>query len=93
MVSLIFCLESLSNDAFSSAAGGAGRGGRLVLEGLEMYPMENAEIHRTEMYELVKNKQTPVLRRSATFFLGLRAEHRAIDFLKDDIRVVFLFGE
>ena len=74
---------------FPSASGT----GLLAVEGLETYPLKNAETHRTEMYELVKTNQTPVLRRSATFFLGLKAKNRAIDFSKDDIQVVFTFGK
>ena len=65
----------------------------LEVEELETYALKNAENHRTEKYELVRNSQLPVLRRSAKFFLGVRAGNRVVDFSKDDIRVVFLFGK
>jgi len=65
----------------------------LEVEEVETYALKNAETHRTEKYELVRNSQpVPVLRRSAKFFLGLRSGNRVADFSKDDIRVVFLFG-
>lgn len=67
--------------------------GLLEVEEVETYALKNAENHRTEKYELVKNSKLPVLRRSAKFFLGVRARNReAADFSKDDIRVVFSFG-
>lgn len=65
----------------------------LEVEDLETYALKNAENHRTEKYELVKHSKLPVLRRSAKFFLGLKAANRPADFSKDDIRVVFLFGK
>ena len=63
------------------------------MEDLETYASKNAEVHKTDKYELVKNSQRTVLRRSARFFLGVKTSNRVADFPKDNIRVVFLFGK
>ena len=65
----------------------------LDIEDLETYALKNAENHQTVKYELVKASNIPVLRRSANFFLGVRAKNRPVDFSKDDVKVVFLFGK
>ena len=48
----------------------------LEVEELETYALKNAENHRTEKYELVRNSKLPVLRRSAKFFLGVRYQFK-----------------
>ena len=64
----------------------------LEVEGVETYPVKNAENHRTEKYELAQ--ETLVVRRSsAKFYLGIKTRTRSADFSKDDLRIVFTFGK
>lgn len=65
----------------------------MEIEEVETYTIKNAENHRTEKYELVKASDVPVLRRSAKFYLGIRAKTRPVDFAKDRPRIVFSFGK
>ena len=65
----------------------------LEVEGVETYPVKNAENHRTEKYELAQEKALVVRRSSAKFYLGIKTRTRSADFSKDDLRLVFTFGK
>ena len=65
----------------------------LEVEAVETYPVKNAETHRTEKYELAQQQESLVLRRSsAKFYLGIKSRKRSADFNKDDLRIIFSFG-
>ena len=60
---------------------------------METYPVKNAETHRTEKYELAQQQKSVVVRRSsAKFYLGIKSRTRCADFGKDDLRIIFSFG-
>ena len=48
----------------------------------------------TEQYELVTEQNTPVLRRSANFYLAIKTKSRQIDLGgKDSVNLIFEFGK
>ena len=65
----------------------------LEIEDLETYPLQNAEAHNTQKYELVQNSHLSILRRSAFFFLGIKCLKRPVDLSKDILKIVFAFGK
>lgn len=56
------------------------------------YPVENSTNHRTEKYEQVTIHKNPVFRRSNSFFMVVEAGNRPLDLNKDDVRLIFEFG-
>ena len=65
----------------------------LEIEDLETYPLQNAEAHNTQKYELMQTSHLSILRRSAFFFLGIKCLKRSVDLSKDIIKIVFAFGK
>ena len=65
----------------------------LEIEGLESYPVQNAEAHNTQKYELVQASHLSILRRSASFFFGIKSLERPVDLSKDILKIVFAFGK
>ena len=64
------------------------------MDRLLFYPKENAGNHMTEQYELVTEQNTPVLRRSANFYLAIKTKSRQIDLGgKDSVNLIFEFGK
>lgn len=59
------------------------------------YPKENAELHRTDRFELVHDEApVPILRRGQTFTVAIRfAQGRNFQEGVDLVRVAFSFGK
>ncbi|GLH05666.1 Annulin [Gryllus bimaculatus] len=65
----------------------------LEVSSVHLFPLENAEKHHTENFELVHlEPATPVLRRGQAFRVELRLQGRAYDPARDAVRLVFNFG-
>ncbi|XP_075229333.1 hemocyte protein-glutamine gamma-glutamyltransferase-like isoform X2 [Lycorma delicatula] len=65
----------------------------LEVETLHMYPLENAQRHHTDLYELVhRNKPTPVLRRGQSFFIVFKFKDRSYNDKVDVVRLIFNYG-
>ena len=66
----------------------------IEVERLFLYAKENAKNHMTDQYELVTEQDTPVLRRSASFYLAIKSKSRPIDIGgKDAVNLIFEFGK
>ena len=66
----------------------------IEVERLFLYAKENAGDHMTDQYELVTEQDTPVLRRSASFYLAIKSKSRPIDIGgKDAVNLIFEFGK
>ena len=63
------------------------------MEKLELYASENATNHRTSKYELVSEQSTAVFRRAAPFYMAVQTKERPVEIGKDQVNVVFEFGE
>ena len=66
----------------------------LKVDSIHLYPLENAGSHKTDKFDLVREKENPtaILRRGFKFSMAISFEGRNYDKLKDEIRVVFDFG-
>nr|CAD7425375.1 unnamed protein product [Timema monikensis] len=67
----------------------------LEVDGVRMYPLENAKRHHTERYELIHEAENPsvILRRGQEFELLVKFRERGFDPSKDIVRLVFTFGK
>nr|CAD7411874.1 unnamed protein product [Timema poppensis] len=66
----------------------------LEVDGVRMYPLENAKRHHTDRYELIHEAQNPsvILRRGQEFELLVKFRERGFDPSKDIVRLIFTFG-
>nr|CAD7265055.1 unnamed protein product [Timema shepardi] len=66
----------------------------LEVDGVRIYPLENAKRHHTERYELIHEAQNPsvILRRGQEFELLVKFRERGFDPSKDIVRLIFTFG-
>nr|CAD7596482.1 unnamed protein product [Timema genevievae] len=67
----------------------------LEVDGVRMYPLENAKRHHTERYEMIHAEENPsvILRRGQEFELLVKFRERGFDPSKDIVRLVFTFGK
>lgn len=66
----------------------------LQVELVHLYPLENAQLHHTEKFELVHEEEpVPILRRGQKFTVALRFANRGFDVKKDLVRLIFSYGK
>lgn len=59
----------------------------------DFYPIDNAQEHKTDRYEIIRDSPpSPVFRRGQLFYMAVRFDH-PFDHNQDIIRLVFDFGK
>lgn len=66
----------------------------LVVESINLFPLENAKAHHTDRFEIVRTEpEVPVVRRGQEFKVAIKFSNRDYVKSKDMIRVLFNAGE
>ncbi|GBO14468.1 Hemocyte protein-glutamine gamma-glutamyltransferase, partial [Araneus ventricosus] len=64
----------------------------ILVQGVELYPRENAKLHNTHLYELLDGKDSSlVIRRGQTFYMAVRFK-KTFNPVLDSVRLHFEFG-
>ncbi|XP_055925322.1 hemocyte protein-glutamine gamma-glutamyltransferase-like [Argiope bruennichi] len=64
----------------------------ILVQGVELYPRENAKLHNTHLYELLDGKDSSlIIRRGQTFYMAVRFK-KTFNPVLDSVRLHFEFG-